>query len=355
MESIRLDRSNPRETNLFEPEKDNQSFISFLEEMNLTLSESISGGNGTSVTEDQQSSFASLQNGEPDSTKSSKKGNGFFESGEEVTPLDSFPKKGEVKPMESKKGDLSDPQAPSLTNSFLTELVHSIKNALTSIYQASVLTMEKYNDAEIRKRSHDQVKEEIKKIDLVLNSVLNFISINTPIIKTNTLYTILEEILEANEKQLRQKNIKIIKKYEENLPNTFIHPEQVRFILHSVLQYAILLTPPDKSIGFLLKSSDSHNGTGAEKAPPENGRKYAEVMIGFNGNGKPVNKSENISEAQGHRKAEMADLILKLAREILQSNHGMMVETHGERLKTLINLRFPIERRKVVYYEPIAI
>jgi hypothetical protein len=33
----------------------------------------------------------------------------------------------------------------------------------------------------------------------------------------------------------------------------------------------------------------------------------------------------------------------------------MMVETHGERPKTLINLRFPVERRKVVYYEPIAL
>jgi hypothetical protein len=355
MESIRLDRSNPTETNLFESQKDNQSFITFLEEMNLTPSGSISGGNGTSMTEDKQSSFASLQNGEPDSTKSSKKGNGFFESIEEVTPLDFFPKKDEVKPMESKKGDLSDQQTPFFANSFLIELVHNIKNALTSIYQASVLPMEKYNDAEIRKRSHDQVKEEIKKIDLVLNSVLNFISINTPIIKTNTLYTILEEILEANEKQLRQKNIKIIKKYEEDLPDTFIHPEQVRFILHSVLQYGILLTPPDKSIGFLLKSSDSHNGTGAEKPSPENGRRYVEVMIGFNANGKPVSKSGNLSEAQGDRKEEMADLILKLAKEILEGNHGMMVETHGERPKTLINLRFPVERRKVVYYEPIAI
>jgi nitrogen-specific signal transduction histidine kinase len=355
MESIRLDRSNPTEANPFEPEKDNESFISILEKMNLTLPESISGGNGTSMTEDKQTPFASLQNGEPDLTESIKKGNGFFESGREVTPLDSFPKKDEVKPTESKKEDLSNQQGPSFMNSFLIELVHNIKNTLTSIYHASVLTMEKYDNAEIRKRSHDQVNEEIKKIDLVLNSVLNFINIHTPIIKTNTLCTILEEILEANEKELRQKNIKIIKKYEEDLPDTFIHPEQVRFILHSVLQYAILSTPPDKSIGFLMKSSDSHNGTGAEKTAPENDRKYTEVMIGFNGDGKPVNKSENLSEAQGNRKAEMADLILKLAKEILQSNHGMMVQTHGERLKTLINLRFPVERRKVIYYEPITL
>jgi hypothetical protein len=32
----------------------------------------------------------------------------------------------------------------------------------------------------------------------------------------------------------------------------------------------------------------------------------------------------------------MADLILKLAREILQRNHGMMVETHGKNLRLLL-------------------
>jgi hypothetical protein len=50
----------------------------------------------------------------------------------------------------------------------------------------------------------------------------------------------------------------------------------------------------------------------------------------------------------------MADLILKLAKEVLGKNHRVMVE-HVERLKTHMNLRFPAERRKAVYYEPIAL
>jgi len=355
METIKLDRGNSTEINPFVGEKDNKSFISFLEKMNLTLPESISGEDDTSMTEDRQSPFASLQNGEPDLTKSNKKGNGFLESGREVTPLDSFPMKDELKPTESKKEGLSDQQGPSFMESFLVELVHNIKNSLTSIYHTSVLTMEKYDDVEIRKRSHDQVKEDIKKIDSVLNSVLNFININTPIIKTNTLYMILEEILEANEKQLRQKNIKINQKYEKDLPDTFIHPEQVRFILHSVLQHAILSTPPDKGIGLLMKSSNSHHGTVAEKTSPENGRRYIEVMIGFDEDRKPVNQLDNVAETSENQKEGMTGLILKLANEILQRNHGMMVEAHGKNPKTLINMRFPVERRKVVYYEPIAL
>lgn len=329
--------------------------MSFLNKSNYATPEPISGGDAVFIEEDRNSPSAVLPNREPDLTKSSKRGNEFIQSEKKDNPLDSFQKKEEVKPEESKKEGLPNEPGLSFMDSFLIELVHSIKKGLASVYHATVQTMEKCDDAEIRKRSHDQVKEEMKKIDSVLNSVLNFINVNTPLVKANTLYTILEEILEANEKQFRQENIKITKRYGKDLPDTFIHPEQVRFILHSAIQYAILSTPPNEIIGFLTKSSDSKNGTGAETPSTENNRRYIEVMIGFNGDGRPVNKSENLSETPGDQSKGMADLILKLAKEILERNHGMMVETHGDRPKTLINLRFPVERRKVVYYEPIVV
>ncbi len=327
--------------------------ISSPNKSNSAPPESISGRDGVFMVEDRNGSSGLLQNGEPDFTKSGKRGIDFIESEKKDNPLDSFLKKEEVKPKESQKEGLPNEQGPSFMDSFLIELVRSIKNALASVYQATVLTMDSYDDAEIRKRSHAQVKEEIKKIDSVLNSLLNFINVNTPIIKTNTLYVILEEILEANDKQLRQKDIKIYKRYEKDLPDTYIHPEQVRFILHSALQYAILSTPPNEVIGFLTKSSN--NGAGAEKSLPEDKRGYIEVMIGFNGDGKPVDPSENLSETSQDQSKGMADLILKLARDILERNHGMMIETHGKRSETLLALRFPMERRKVVYYEPIAL
>jgi len=336
-------------------EMDNKLFISSLNKLNLTPPEFISGGDGVFVEEDENTPFGLLEKGEVNLAQPNKKEIEFTGSEQEDHPVGSSLKKDGVKPTESKKEGLPNEQDPSFMDSFLIELVHNIKNGLASIYHATVLTMDKYDDVEIRKHSHTQVKEDIKEIDSVLNSVLNFININTPIIKTNTLYVILEEILEANEKQLRQKNIKINQKYEKDLPDTFIHPEQVRFILHSVLQYAILSTPPNKGIGFLIRSTDIPHGTGAEKTLPENSRRYIEVMIGFNGDRKPGHPVENLSETPGDQKEGMGDLILKLAKEILQRNHGMMVETHGKRPETIITLRFPIERRKVVYYEPIAI
>ena len=354
MISSRPNRSSLMETNPSLGEMDNESFISFLNKLNSALPESISGGDHSFMTEEKNSPFALLQNGEPELSESSERENKFSESEKKGNPPFSFLKKEEVKPTESKK-EAPNEQDPAFMDSFLIELVHSIKNNLASIYHATVLTMDKHDDAEIRNRSYAQVKEDIKKIDSVLNSILNFINITTPLLKTDTLYTILEEILEANEKQLRQKNIKTIKRYEKDLPETFIHPEQVRFILYSLLQYAILTTPPNGSIGFSMKSYDFHDGTVAEKSSPENNRRYIEVMIGFNGDQKPVNQPENLSETPGNHQEGMTYLILKLAKEILQRNHGMMIENHGEKLNTIITVRFPVERRKVVYYAPIAL
>ena len=343
------------ETNPFEADTDNNSFISFLDKMNSALTESISAEDDGSIEVDKHVLPVLLQNGEPELSEPSQKEKSSFEPEEKGNQPFHFPKNDQAKPTKSKKEGLSDDQGPSFMDSFLIEFIHSIKNSLSSIYHAAVLTMDQYGDAEIGNRSHIQVEQDIKKIDLVLNSVLNFININTPITRTNTLYTILEEILESNEKQLRKKNIKIIKKYGKDLPDTFIHPEQVRFIFHSILQYAILSTPLNGSIGFLMESSDVHNGMGAEKTLPGNNRGYIEVMIGFNGDGKRPNHSENLLDTPVDQKEGMTDLILKLAKEILQRNHGMIIETHGKRLKTLINLKFPIERRKVVYYEPITL
>jgi hypothetical protein len=55
-----------------------------------------------------------------------------------------------------------------------------------------------------------------------------------------------------------------------------------------------------------------------------------------NGEGGSINESENLSETPGDRGKGMADLILKLVKEILQRNHGMRVETHEKNRRLLL-------------------
>jgi hypothetical protein len=243
-------------------------------------------------------------------------------------------------------------------SSFLPELIQSIKNTLISIKNTSSLSTDKFDDPEFRKYAQRSITEDIKRIDSVLNSLLNYIHINTPITKSNTISLILDEVLEANEKQILSKKIKIIKKCEKDLPETFIHDEQMRFILNAVLQYSMLSTPVEGTIGFLIKSFDFQNGGLDGKISPERngGYSYIEAAIGFIGSKISAEQSKEIPLSPPTQKEETAKLILELVKETLQKSHGSMThEVDPKKPRTLITLRFPIERRKVIYYEPISI
>jgi len=239
--------------------------------------------------------------------------------------------------------------------SFLTELIPCIKNQLGAIKNLTSPSGDRFEDPEFGKSLQQGVTERIKQIDSVLNSLLNYININTPVIKTNTLHFILEEVLEANEKQLQEKNIRVIKKSEKDLPETHIHDEQVRFILDSILQYAIRSTPLNGNIGFLLQTPNPPKGEGNhKKTSMENPEGYVEVIIIFTGDQKPIGSLEPTSPSPQAQKEEIIELILKLVQEILEKNDGMMKwEVDEKRSRSLISLRFPIERRKVIYYERI--
>ena len=53
-----------------------------------------------------------------------------------------------------------------------------------------------------------------------------------------------------------------------------------------------------------------------------------------------------------HQKERILDLALRLVDEIVQRNRGMMkFEEDEKKGKTTISLRFPVERRKMVYYQ----
>ena len=348
-------------TKSFEAIIANNSYEALLQSVQSKPPEFIPCGMGASLAKDKNNSFVILNKSKPEvSTSEASKSNDDkyepFELSDENNPFETFLKNADTRPAESKKEDLPKEQTPlPFMPSFLVELVHCIKNSLASIYHTTSLAMEEVNDTKRKKDGHTQVKQDIQKIDSVLNSLLNFININTPIVKENTLYVILEEILEANEKQLREKNIKMIKKFEKDLPETYIHNEQVRFILHSVLQYAIFSTPRNEAIGVLMKALDFHDSMDTQKDSPEKKKGYVELVVGFDGDGKLTGPLENLLQTPEDQR-QPTDLILILVNEILTKNRGSItIESNGKRPKTLITLRFPIERRNVVYYEPITL
>jgi nitrogen-specific signal transduction histidine kinase len=276
----------------------------------------------------------------------------FFETENEKNSFTSFLKKAEIKsPALQKKSLPDEPNAHSLSV-FLIELVHRIKNPLVSIKTFTQLLREKFNDAEFREYFYKIVTEDIEKIDSVLNGLLNYIKINTPIIKTNTVHFILEEALRRHGVQLEEKKIKIFKKFEKDLPETIVHDEQLRYIFDSLLQYAIPSIPPNGSIGFLTKSLDDQKETEDHKSLTKNDGRYIEILMVFTGYKKPTEKFENVLGISTLQREEAIELELRLIKEIIQKNRGMMrFEMNEKKPRTVISLKFPVERRKVFYYQ----
>jgi hypothetical protein len=140
---------------------------------------------------------------------------------------------------------------------------------------------------------------------------------------------------------------------EKDLPETIVHDEQLRYILNALLQYAIPSIPPNGSIGFLTKSFDGPAQTTADKNfHPKDGR-YIEILIVFTGYKKPVEQFETVLGIPAIQKEEAVELELRLIKEIIRKNRGMMkFEVNEKKPRTVISLKFPAERRKLIYYQP---
>ena len=245
------------------------------------------------------------------------------------------------------------PEAPNgnFLPFFFVELLNRFKNALGSIKTFTHVSRDKLSDAEFRESFYRIVNDDIEEIESVINSLLSYIKLNTPVIKSNTVHRVLEEVLKKYENQLDSKKIRIVKKFEKDLPETIVHEEQLRYIFTSVLEYAIPLTIPNGSIGFLTRVLEMQKESDEIKAALEKDGRYVEVMIAFTGHKKSPEQFESILGIEPARKEEGIDLKLLLVKEIVRKNLGTMkFDVNEKKPKTLITVIFPIERRKVIYY-----
>jgi nitrogen-specific signal transduction histidine kinase len=277
----------------------------------------------------------------------------LFETENENKPFVAFLKNADNRSAESKPRNWASDQNTHLFSLFLMELVHRVKNPLVSVKTFTQLLREKFNDGEFREHFYKIVTEDIEKIDAVMNGLVRYVKINTPIEKKDTIHFILEDVLKKHESQLEDKKIKLFKKYEKDLPETIVHDEQLRYILNALLQYAIPFISPNGSIGFLTKSFDTETETADGKTSPQRIGRYIEILIVFTGYKKPFEQFESVLGIPAVQKEEAVELELRLIKEIIQKNQGMMkFEVNEKKPRTVISLKFPIERRRLIYYQP---
>jgi hypothetical protein len=158
-------------------------------------------------------------------------------------------------------------------------------------------------------------------------------------------------VLKKHQAKLEEKGIKLFKKFEKDLPETIVPDEQLKYIVSSVLQYAMAFTPPNWNIGLSTRSLILEKEAGEMDDLFKRDGRYIEISVvfaGYNKRTEPVLKTTTLQEE------EAPDLILRFVKEIVLRNRGMMrIGTDEKKTKTFISLRFPVERRKVVYYQSV--
>jgi signal transduction histidine kinase len=274
-----------------------------------------------------------------------------FEIENDRRSLDSASVEDRIGSIKSKLDFLSNERNVPFLSTFFIELVQGIKSNLSSIKNYTQISRGKFRDREFGEYYYRAVNEDIEKMNMVLNSLLDYIKVHTPIRKINTVHNVMEEVLKKYQGKLEEKGIKVFKKLEKDLPETVVPDEQLKYILSSLLQYAVALTPPSWNLGLstrsLIPDKEAADGEGLFK---RDGR-YIEISVAFPGRQRPSEPGSGIAATQ---KEGAPDLILRFVREVVLQNHGTMkVEADEKKAKTLISVRFPVERRKIVYYQTL--
>jgi hypothetical protein len=264
---------------------------------------------------------------------------------------ESYAPKDGMDSIKSKMGFLANERNTPFSNPFFIELIQRIKNNLGSIKGYAQISRGKFSDREFGEYYYRAVTENIEKMEMVLNSLIDYMKLDTPIRKMNTIHNIVEEVLEKHQVKLEEKGIKLLKRFEKDLPETVVPDEQLRYILSSVLQYAMVVAPPNWNIALSTKSFLPEKQTGEAEGLLKRDGKEIEISVVF---GVHPRSSEPTSGAATLQKEEAPDILLRFVKEVVLRNHGTMkIGTNEKRTKTLISLRFPVERRKVVYYQSL--
>lgn len=271
----------------------------------------------------------------------------FFDFLNETHPSASPGPKSEAESIQMRKNIIPNERVAFLLFPFFIDLIDQFKDTLKNLKNFTRVVQEKFNDREVGVYLNRVITEDIKKIELVQSSLLAYIRINNPITKTNTVNTLIEEEVKKYQTELEEKKIKLFKTLEKNLPETSVPDDQLRYILSCVLQYVMALIGVNGNLGVFSR----HAAPQREVREDQEGN-FVEILIMYSGYKKPTEQPGSPSGISAHQREKILDLALKLVDEIVLRNRGIMkFEEDEKKVKTVVSLRFPVERRKVVYYQ----
>ncbi len=192
--------------------------------------------------------------------------------------------------------------------------------------------------------------KEIEKTEDWVTRLLEYIRVITPVEKTDTVHTLLEETLKEYRPRLDENKIEVTKDLETNLPETIIPDEHLRYILRSLLQYATDVIPPHGFLRFSTRSSAS--AAIREQIGFTVMGRGIEILAKFCAVMKPGEGPQTGLEMIANKEKSILNFQIWLLEEVVKRNQGgLTVQVDQEKGEVSISLKFPIERRRGVIWQ----
>jgi signal transduction histidine kinase len=216
----------------------------------------------------------------------------------------------------------------------ISALAHEIKNPLVAINTFANLLPEKFEDPEFRDQFSRMVGQEVKRINELLENLLEYADLSVPYLNPTQLDSVLLDVLRRDEKGLAQRGVHLVTELIEGLPAISFDEKQLRFVLRKILEHLSSKVGENKSIRFSTESIDE--GTGRDR------KQLAELIIGYEGQPDIIRDTPNTIGAEQEPDFENWSLALLLAWNVMARNQAMMQIGLAEGGGMTIRLRFPV-------------
>lgn len=190
-------------------------------------------------------------------------------------------------------------------------LAHEIRNPLVAIKTFTQLLPERLEDEEFRNQFLPIASNEVDRISLLINELLDFAKPSEPKFDLENINEILDGMILLVSTESKKKHIQIVKNYGDDLPMVSVDREQIKQVFLNILLNAIEATPENGQITVKTRSFSKPGGD-----------LYAQIEITDTGKGIPEEYLEDIFNPFFTTKSKGSGLGLSISSQIVQEHRG---------------------------------
>jgi len=216
----------------------------------------------------------------------------------------------------------------SALGTLAASIAHEIKNPLVAIKTFTQLFPKKFNDPEFQERYNQVVPQELERVENILHELLDFSRPSKEVNQPVEIVKIIEEILLFMENEISKNKVRVIKKYQKNLPEILVNPEQMKQVFLNLTLNALQAMPRGGSL--TIATILLNNPTSQQ----------LQIRFSDTGSGIPEGNLKNIFNLFFSTKEGGTGLGLAIVKQIIKEHNGTIevASKPNEGTTFLINL-----------------